>query len=145
MTALAASYDPKRKDGELIRYPLAAGVRVFKGALTCVVSATGFLEPAADVAGVVFAGVAFEEANNGTGGVQYDGSVSSGAAGVESVLVQTRGVFQYHKSGAVQADVGKAAFVLDDNTVSTVATTDNVRVGVVVGLVDAGMVAVRIG
>jgi len=75
MTALAASYDAKRKDGELIRYPLAAGVHVFKGALVCVSTTTGLLTPGADAAGVVCVGVAFEEANNGAGAVQYDGSI----------------------------------------------------------------------
>ena len=105
MTALVGSYDPKRKDGQLIRYPLAAGVHVFKGALVCVVVASGLLVPGADVAGVVCVGVAYEEGNNGAGGVQYDGSVSSGAAGAVSVRVETVGLYQYHKTGAVQADV----------------------------------------
>ena len=57
MTALAGSYDPKRRDGQLIRYPLAAGAHVFKGALVCVAVATGFLAPGADTAGVVCVGV----------------------------------------------------------------------------------------
>ena len=144
MTALTASYDTKRKDGELIRYPVAAGAHVFKGALVCVTTATGYLAPAADAAGVVFAGVAYEEGNNLAGAEQYDETVTSGAAGAVSVRVQKTGVYQYHKTSAVQADVGKPAFVLDDNTVSTAATTDNVRCGVVVGLVDTGTVAVRI-
>ena len=144
MTALAGSYDPKRKDGQLIRYPLAAGVHVFKGALVCVVVATGLLVPGADAAGVVCVGVAYEGGNNGAGAVQYDGSVSSGAAGAVSVRVQTVGLYQYHKVGAVQADVGRQAFLTDDNTVSTAGTTDNVKCGVVAGLVDAGTVAVLI-
>ena len=57
MTALAGSYDPKRRDGQLIRYPLAAGAHVFKGALVCVAVATGFLAPGADAAGMVCVGV----------------------------------------------------------------------------------------
>ena len=144
MTALAGSYDPKRKEGQLIRYPLAAGVHVFKGALVCVVVTTGLLMPGADVAGVVCVGVAYEEGNNGAGAVQYDGSVSTGAAGAVSVRVQTVGLYQYHKTGAVQADVGKQAFLVDDNTVATVATADNIKCGVVGGLVDSGMVSVLI-
>ena len=144
MTALAASYDPKRKDGQLIRYPLAAGVHVFKGALVCVSTTTGFLMPGADAAGVVCVGAAYEEGNNGAGAVQYDGSISSGAAGAVSVRVQTVGLYQYHKAGATQADVGKQAFLLDDNTVSTAGTVDNVKCGVVGALVDSGTVAVLI-
>ena len=144
MTALTGSYDLKRKEGQLIRYPLATGVHVFKGALVCVSTASGLLVPGADVAGVVCVGVAYEEGNNVAGAVQYDGSVSSGAAGAVAVRVQTVGLYQYHKVGAVQADVGKQAFLLDDNTVSTVATTDNIKCGVVGGLVDSGTVAVLI-
>ena len=145
MTALAASYDTKRRDGQLIRYPLAAGVHVFKGALVCITSATGLLAPGADAAGVVCVGVAYEEGNNIAGAVQYDGSVSSGAAGAVSVRVQPVGLFEYHKTGAVQADVGKPAFIVDDNTVATAATTDNVRCGVVAALVDAGTLGVWMG
>lgn len=144
MTALASSYDPKRKDGELIRYPLAAGVHVFKGALVCVNTTTGLLMPGADAAGVVCVGVAFEEGNNVAGGVQYDGSVSSGLAGAVSVRVQTVGLYQYHKAGATQADVGKQAFLVDDNTVATAATTNSVKCGVVGGLVDSGTLAILI-
>ena len=144
MTALAASYDPKRKDGQSIRYPLAAGVHVFKGALVCVSTTTGFLTPGADAAGVVCVGVAYEEGNNGAGAVQYDGSISSGAAGAVSVRVETTGLYQYHKAGATQADVGKQAFLVDDNTIATTATTDSVKCGVVGALVDSGTVAVLI-
>ena len=144
MTALAGSYDPKRKEGQLIRYPLAAGAHVYKGALVCVVTATGLLAAGADAAGVVCVGVAHEEGNNVAGAVQYDGTVTSGAAGAVSVRVEKTGVYLYHKTGAVQTDVGKTAFLVDDNTVATTATTDSVHCGVVCGLVDTGMVAVRI-
>lgn len=144
MTALAASYDPKRKDGELIRYPLAAGAHVFKGALVCVSTATGLIAPAADAAGVVCVGVAYEEGNNSAGVEQPDETIGTGAAGAVSVRVQTVGLYQYHKAGAVQADVGKQAFVVDDNTVATAATTNSVKCGVVGALVDSGTVAVLI-
>ena len=144
MTALASSYDPKRKEGELIRYPLAAGAHVFKGALVSVSSTTGYAVPGADAAGAVCVGVAFEEGNNIAGGVQYDGSISSGAAGAVGVRVQPVGLYEYHKTGAVQADVGKQAFIVDDNTVATVATTNSVRCGVVGALVDGGTLAILI-
>ena len=142
MTALTASYDTRRKDGQLIRYPLAAGAHVFKGALVSVSSTTGYAVPGADATGTVCVGVAFEEGNNIAGGVQYDGSISSGAAG--AVGVQPVGLYEYHKTGAVQADVGKQAFIVDDNTVATVATTNSVRCGVVGALVDGGTLAILI-
>ena len=105
---------------------------------------TGLLAPGADAAGVVCVGVAYEEGNNVAGAVQYDGTVSSGAAGAVSVRVQTAGLYQYHKTGAVQADVGKQAFMVDDNTVATAATTNSVKCGVVGALVDTGTVAILI-
>ena len=144
MTALAGSYDPKRKEGELIRYSLAAGVRVFKGALVSVSATTGYAAPAADAAGMVCAGVAFEEGNNIAGATQYDGTVTSGAVGAVSVRVRPVGLYEYHKTGAVQADVGKQAFLVDDNTVATTATTNNVKCGVVAALIDGGTVAILI-
>ena len=145
MTALAAAYDVKRKDGQLILYPLVAGAHVFKGALVCVSTATGFLSPGADVAGVVCVGVAYEEGNNLAGFVPVGGgNPGTGAAGAVSVRVQTVGLYQYHKAGATQADVGKQAFITDDNTVSTAGTVDNVKCGVVAALVDSGTVAVLI-
>ena len=128
----------------MIRYPLAAGVQVFKGALVCVTSASGYLAPGADAAGVVCVGVAFEGANNVAGAAQYDGTISSGAAGAESVRVQPVGLYEYHKAGAVQSDVGKQAFIVDDNTVATAATTNSVKCGVVAALIDSGTVAVLI-
>ena len=123
MTALAESHGPKRREGELIRYPLAVGAHMFKGALVSVSSTTGYAAPGADATGTVCVGVAFEEGNNTTGGVQYDGSISS---------------------GAVQSDVGKVAYLLDDNTVSTAATANSVHCGVVGALVDAGTLAILI-
>ena len=132
MAALTGAYDAQRKDGELARYPLAANARVWKGGLVGL-TAGGLAAAAADVAGEVVAGVAYETADNTTG-----------AAGAVSVRVQKVGSYVYGKSGAVQGDVGRTAFVVDDNTVSTAATTNNVACGVVVGLVDAAHVRVRI-
>jgi len=133
MTALTAAYDAKRKDGKLVAHPVAAGARVFKGALVAVVTATGLAQSAADAAGMVFAGVAYETCDN-----------TGGAAAAKSVRLLKTGDYTYAKAAAVLADIGKVAFVADDNTVSTAATTNNVPCGVVVGLLDAAHVVVRI-
>ena len=132
MTALSSSYDAGRKEGALIRYPLGAGVHIRKGGLLAVAAATGLVQPASDSAGLVFVGVAYEEADN-----------TLGAAGAKSVRVLKTGVFTYAKAGAAQSDVGKTAFVVDDATVSTAATTDSLACGVVVGIADMS-VQVRI-
>lgn len=133
MTALSASYDARRKDGALIAYPVGAGVHVFKGALLAVAAATGLVQPASDAPSLVFAGVAYEEADN-----------TAGAAGAKSVRVLKTGVFTLAKAGAVQADVGKTALVVDDATVATAPTADNIACGVVVGIADGGRLQVRI-
>jgi hypothetical protein len=132
MTVLS-SYDARRKDGALVRYPLGAGVYVRKGGLLTVAAATGLAQPASDSAGVVFIGVAYEDADN-----------TGGAAGAISVRVLKTGVFTYAKTAAVQADVGKAAFVVNDTTVSTAATPDSVACGTVVGVPDTLTVQIRI-
>ena len=94
---------------------------------------TGLAQPAADAAGLVFVGMAYEGADN-----------TRGAAGVKSVRVLKTGVFTHAKAGAVQSDVGKTAFVVDDATVATAPTTDSLACGIVVGLSDSAHVQVRI-
>ena len=129
MTALSASYDSRRQDGALLAYPVAAGAHIFKGALLAV-SATGLVQPASDTAGLVFAGVAYESADN-----------TGGAAGAKSVRVLKTGVFTQPKTGAALTDVGKTALIVDDTTVSTAATTNNLACGIVVGFPDSAHVA----
>ncbi len=126
------SFDARRKDGALVLYPLGAGVHVRKGGLLAV-AATGLVQPASDSAGVVFVGVAYEGSDN-----------TGGAAGAKSVRVLKSGVFSYAKTAAVQADIGRTAFVVDDATVSTAATTDSIACGSVVGIPDAQTVQIRI-
>ncbi len=132
MTALGNSYDARRKDGALVLYPLGAGVHVRKGGLLTV-AATGLAQPASDGAGLVFIGVAYEDGDN-----------TGGAAGAKSVRVLKTGVFTYAKTGAAQTDTGKTVFVVDDGTVSTAATTDNIACGVVVGAPSTAAVQIRI-
>lgn len=132
MTALAHSYDARRRDGALIAYPVAAGGHVFKGGLAAV-AASGFIQSAADAAGLTFIGVAYEDGDN-----------RGGAAGARTVRVLKTGVFTYTKAGATMADIGRTAFAVDDATVATAATGSSLAVGVVVGVPDAGHVSVRI-
>lgn len=133
MTALSSAHDARRKDGALVLYPLGAGVHIRKGGLLAVVSATGLVQPASDSAGLVFVGVAYEESDN-----------TGGAAGAKSVRVLKTGIYTYAKTAAVQADTGKAAFAVDDGTVSTAPTADSLICGVVVATPDAQTVQIRI-
>ncbi len=119
MTALTASFDAERKDGILVAYKVAAGQTIYKGAMVCV-NAGGFAVPAADDAGLTFVGFAYEGADNSAGG---DGDAA--------VRVWKDGSFLAAKAGAAQGDVGKAVYVVDDNTVAT-TTTNSILAGTVV-------------
>ena len=152
MSALTAPYDARRKEGDLVRYPIAANTECFKGGLAAL--SGGYVQPGADVAGALFVGVFAASVNNQTGAAQ-PGQIApalgspnlspvAGAAGALSVLVEKEGAFVFNKAGAVQSDLGKLAFVVDDNTVSTAATTNNIACGYVSEIVDAAHVRVRI-
>lgn len=132
MTALTAAFDAKRQDGKLIAYKMAA-VKIFKGALVCVATATGFAQTGTDAAGVVFVGVAYETVDN-----------TAGAAGAKSIRVAKTGDFTYASAGAAQTDVGKTALLVDDGTAKTAATTNSIPVGKVVGYNTATSIQVRI-
>jgi len=133
MAALSFPYDARRKDGALLASAVGAGARVFKGGLVTVASATGLVQAGADSAGLVFVGVAYESVDN-----------TGGAAGAKAVRVHKNGVFTYAKAGAVQADVGKTVFLVDDATVSIAATANSIVCGTIVGVPDGAHVQVRI-
>ncbi len=142
MAALTAPYDPHPKDGELIAYPVAANTTIFKGALVEIVN--GLAQPAADTAGAAFAGVAHETKVNTAATILPGGAGAAGAAGALHIRVHKTGSLIYNKAGAAAADIGKQAFIVDDNTVSTAATANNVPCGFVVEVTDAAHVRVRI-
>jgi len=48
MTALAGSYEARRKDGALVLHPLGAGVSIRKDGLLAVASATGLAQPVSE-------------------------------------------------------------------------------------------------
>ena len=142
MAALAAPYDAHKKDGKLVAYPMAANTTIFKGALVGLVA--GFLVTASDTAGLIFVGVAHETKANQASTILPGGAGVAGAAGALSLRVEKEGTFSYNKAAAVAADRGKQAFISDDNTVSTAATTNNVACGYVTELLDGSHVQLRI-
>ncbi len=157
MSALTAPYDARRKEGALIHYPVAAATECFRGGLAALNG--GYVQPGADAAGVQFAGVFAESADNLTGAVQpgavqpsigspqpapTPSGLAAGVAGALYARVYKEGSFIFGKAAAVQSDVGKQAFLVDDNTVSTAATTHNVFCGYVSELIDGSHVRVRI-
>lgn len=133
MTATTTARESKRKDGEVISYPIAA-VKIPKGALVNI-NAAGFATNATDAAGESFAGVAYETVDN-----------SAGSAGDLAIRVQTTGTFVLVDGGGNGAatDVGVAFKIVDNQTVTDAATTNNISAGIAVESISATSVRVRI-
>lgn len=144
MTALSAAYDAHQKDGELVACPVAANTTIFKGALVAVLLSTGFAQPGADAAGTAFLGVAHETKINTAATALPGGAGPAGAAGALKVRVEKHGTYVYNKAAASPTDLGKPVFLVDDNTVSTAATANNIPCGYVVEVVSSTQVRVRI-
>lgn len=112
MTALSENRYTKFRDGLITAHPVKASAKIYKGSLVCA-DATGFAVPGADAAGLIFLGVALEQADN-----------TDGLDGAKTVRVQTQGVFSFAKTGSIaQAQSGAPLYVFDDQTVALVGTT----------------------
>ncbi len=132
MTNLTDNYEAKRQDGEMISVPVKASTTIYKGALV-VDLGEGYASVGADGSGYAFLGVAVEKADNSDSAV--DGAIS--------VRVYKTGVFQYTKSSANQTNLGLQVYVSDDQTVAT-STSNSVKCGFIVDIIDTSTVKVRI-
>ncbi len=133
MTATTTARESKRRDGEVVSYPMAA-VKIPKGALVNI-NAAGYATNATDTASETFAGVAYETVDN-----------SAGSAGALSIRVQTTGTFVFADGGAngAQTDTGIAFKVVDNQTVTDAATTNNITAGIAVESISTTSVRIRI-
>lgn len=118
MTALTKDRNTTRKAGTVAVFPVAAGAKIFAGAQVCL-TADGFAVPAADTAGLKFAGVSRVYVDN-----------SGGINGAVQVEVWRDGIFDFAATGMGADDVGKPAFVTDDQTVA-LSSTNAVGCGVI--------------
>jgi hypothetical protein len=102
-----------------IDYPVKASTLIYDGSLVAL--SAGFAVPAADAAGAKVVGVADWRADN-----------SAGADGDKHVRVR-QGVFKLDNATApnaiAQAQVGSAAYVLDDHTVTKTDPTNHTVAG----------------
>ena len=130
MALTANRYDERFAAGWQLPLPVAANTRIFKGGFVCL-NAAGYLVPASDTAGLRCVGVARDGSDNSTGN-----------AGDKAVVVVTQGSIIVGKSGAVNADLGKTAFCLDDETVA-LGTTNSITAGLIVAVEDSTHVRVR--
>ncbi|MDE0901209.1 MAG: hypothetical protein OSA41_05785 [Erythrobacter sp.] len=107
--ALSADRNTPRKEGDFRQFPVAADTKIFAGALVCL-NAAGDATPGAVATTLTAVGRAEAQADN-----------TGGAAGDLSVDVR-KGTFRYANSAAAdeigREDIGKTAYVVDDETVA---------------------------
>lgn len=134
MTALTAPRLISEKAGVTSTVPVAASTKIFQGAL--VVMDTGVAKPGYTAAGLVVLGIAEETVDN-----------SAGADGALSVTPK-RGTFRFVNLGAdalTAADVGKDAYLVDDQTVAKTSATATRSIAGTVIDVDASGAWIRVG
>jgi len=119
MAALTSDRNTEYSLGDLLAIPVAAGERIFAGALVCT-DADGYAVPAADTAGLTFEGVATAQADN-----------RNGADGDLSVVVRRRGRYKLDYQGSLtQAAMSARVYAVDDHTVDAAnGVTNDVPVG----------------
>ena len=121
MAALTKDRATPYRDGIEIDFPVAANIKIYAGSLVCV-NTTGYAVPAADTAGLKFAGVALEQADN-----------TGGANGAKTVRLRRSGVFEFDAASITQAMVGNAMYIVDDHTMDdATGPTNDIRIGILV-------------
>jgi hypothetical protein len=133
MGALTANKDTQIKDGSYVAHPVKADTKIFAGGLVMVINSTNNAEPAADTANGYVVGVACDVADN-----------TGGSAGDINVTCRAKGRVLLVHSGATGAKIGATVYVVDDQTVSSAATTNSVVGGVIAQVVSSTSVWVDI-
>lgn len=114
MTALTAPRNTPAALGDVRSIPLPANGKIFQGAMVQIANSDGYAAAASATAANVTIGRADETVDN-----------TGGAAGDKKVKAR-RGVFRYGNSASgdliTRKEIGKACYVVDDQTV---AKTDN--------------------
>jgi hypothetical protein len=122
MAALTSDRNTEYSLGDLLSIPVAAGSRIFAGALVCS-NAGGYAVRAADSAGLVFEGVATAQADN-----------RNGEAGDVRVVVRRRGRYRLDCASTLdQSALSAQVYAVDDHTVGV---AEDVAHSVAVGVID---------
>ena len=109
MSALTADRNTPWKRAELIPVPVAVNARIYAGALV-VANATGFAVPGSTATTLTYLGRAEVAADN-----------TGGSDGAKVVQVRRLRAFKFANHGAdpvTQAELGKACYIVDDQTVA---------------------------
>lgn len=106
MAALAADRNTFRREGRSYLDPVAAGVKLYAGAIA-VLDASGNAKPAVTATGLVARGRVESQVDN-----------TAGAAGALSVRIES-GVFGYKTDGSIdRTHIGKTVYLVDDQTLA---------------------------
>lgn len=116
MAALTKDRRIVSREGDQFSDSVLAATKIFGGSLVCL-DAAGLARPGADAAGLKIRGVAQEQVDN-----------TAGANG-EKLITSCKGVYQFEATGLTIADIGATMFILDDQTVTKAATTNNIVAG----------------
>lgn len=134
MTALTAPRLLSEKAGATSTAPVAASTKIWQGAI--VVMDSGVAKPGATATGLVVLGVAEETVDN-----------SGGIAGALTITPR-RGTFRFvnlSSDALTTADVGKDAYLVDDQTVAKTSATNTRSIAGKVIDVDASGAWIRVG
>ena len=111
---------------QFLPLPVKGGARIFLNAIVCT-DPGGFAVPGDDDAGLRPQGVAWKSFDNTAGADGTLGDTFSAFGAVRFVEVNSQGEWEFAFTGAVPK-AGDDAFVVDDNTVSTV-TSESILLG----------------
>lgn len=134
MTAITARKDTRRQEAVILPFPVEENTKIVEGALVSV-NAAGYAVNATDTTGERVVGVTSASADN-----------TGGADGAIDVTVWTNGAHSFVANfSATIANVGDKVYAVDNQTVDLAATTTNdVLVGVIVGVESASQVRVML-
>jgi len=106
MTALMKDRNTVQRQGDEFNHPVAAAKKIHAGSIV-VTDTAGNVAPGSVATGLVAAGRAQESVDN-----------SAGSAGDKTVQVR-KGTFSWANDGTItRADIGKTAYIVDDQTVA---------------------------
>ncbi|MEA2562119.1 MAG: hypothetical protein QOH06_3623 [Acidobacteriota bacterium] len=111
---------------QFLPLPVKAGARIFLNSIVCT-DLGGFAVPGDDDADLRVQGVAWKSFDNTNGADGTLGDTFSAYGAVRFVEVNSQGEWEFAFTGAVPKP-GDDAFVVDDNTVSTV-TSESILLG----------------
>lgn len=131
MGALGATRVTRVRESWGFEFKVGANKHVYAGSLVQIDDTTGLAEPATNAGSKSFAGVSVGEAAN-----------NPGNAGAKEVRVVRKDTHLFNKASAVQADVGKEAYAVDDQTVAL--SGSGPKVGKIVGIEDSSHVWIAI-